>query len=297
MSYEVSGLGAPLELNGELMGPDGGNILTKEQKIANASKIMSRSMKGLFVYLDTFDMETKRKVEAGEVKMRDSFLVHTARIRGGQGNTSIPLLRQDNRRRVGISDFDVTRLPKGVNAFIDGLGFAYATKKTLVPLTLTDEQIEDQFAATLLYNHQRTLPSLTTFDYNESFDLDNGVFESLIPNILQHALLSISVGGKLEHESTVEQFLLDSLNATPGVLRDGALQLGKGFMLREDTQVTMDLTFPVSSSLLPTSTIITSAWPATSPPIGGVIPAPGTTVFIEHFVKVYFYGTIATPIR
>ena len=268
----------------------GGALLSPEKVLANLTSTWSKTQRYFVAMSGRLDVETIRRINAGDIKVRDGFKIHTVRLRGGTKASSQSLIRSDNKRRQGISDFNIDKLVKGVNFCVGGIIAEYAQFRSDVDLsTLDDEQFENLYAAQASYSHQRHYPNLTTSNYQQDFDRVDDQLANRIPPILQRSLLSIKVGGQLEYEAYLEEFLLDSWNATAGVKRDGALQLEKPFMIYEDVPVTMDLTYPLSNTSLPTRQIYTSASPGA--PVGTV------NDYVEHLLVIRFYGTEGTPIR
>lgn len=268
-------------------------LLSPEKVMANLASINSKTMRAFLAYSGRLDMETLRQVNAGNIKFRDAAWIHRARIRGGTSGGTISVLRSNNTRRPGISDFYVNKLPKGLNICVGGISVRYGKNQdaTINRQTLDDETVENVLAAVVPYTNQAYMPAFgpTTYNFQGSFDTNDTELVTRIPTILQSSILTIKQAGIVEHQMTLGEMLLASWNAPPEIKRGGAYQLEKAFMLWEDKDISIDLTFPQSGDILPITETLYHTHPGQ--------PVSPVTYNTEHFLEITFHGVEGAPIR
>jgi hypothetical protein len=155
-----------------------------------------------------------------------------------------------------------------------------------------DDAIEAALVADTQFHHQKVMPAMATYNYQGPFDTSNTELVTLVPTFLQKATLTIKQANVIEWQGLVEEMLLGGWNAPTGPKRDGCLQLEKPFMLYEDKDISIDLTYPTltNGTGLPQSITTYSTHPG----------APAATIvypFCEHFAQITFHGAEGAPIK
>lgn len=267
-----------------------GAPLGAEQIKANLAAQFSRAQKYFNAQLARLDKETQRRIDAGEIKLQDQALYHRAVVRGGTGNSSVHLLRPDNKKREGISRFNGVFLPKTSNMVISAIGIRYGMYVVEAPdvLYTADDDIENAYAALASYHSQAMFPNVDTLQFDRVYDPQNREFLNMVPSALRSATVYISVEGKVICAMMLDEFLIASWNAPGGLKAAAALPLECLQFLREEQPITIEIRHPQTSKQLPATLDFISDDP--SAPVGVV------TRDVYHFLETTFYGPGTVPI-
>ena len=263
------------------------NIISPEQRAAQLAATYSRAQRYFLAQTARLDVETQRRIGAQSIKFIEAAFFHKAIIKDAQSGGIQNLVRNDAQRRPGISVLQNGKLAKGVNMAVERIGFRYGQLRVPVgtAANLTDEQIENSFAAYATYTSQGAFPNLTNLDFQRTFNAHDSEFVSMIPPALRNAEVAVLHDGNVVWTGLIDEFLMASWNSTADLKKRGSsIELDTFFMLFEDKPIDIQLKMPQRGpgAALPAQIQFTST--------DVNAPAGVQTLDLLHFAEFTFYG-------